>query len=73
MLTALLAQADKIEFNKNVGEFSPLTGLTVPSIVSGFIRLTLVVATLSICNNYSRLIINLKQDPLRVFTAKKEE
>lgn len=46
MLPVLLAQADKIELNKNVGEFSPLTSLTLPSIVSGFIRLTLVIAAI---------------------------
>lgn len=46
MLNLLLAQGDKIEFKGNVGEFAPLTNLTVPSIVSGFIRLTLVIAAI---------------------------
>lgn len=41
----VLAQ-DKIEFGKNVGEFDKLTGLTVPSIVSGLIRMTLVIAAI---------------------------
>lgn len=45
MLSVLLAQ-DKIELNKNVGEFSSLTNLTIPSIVSGLIRMTLVVAAI---------------------------
>ena len=45
MFSVLLAQ-DKIELNKNVGEFSSLTGLTIPSIVSGLIRMTLVVAAI---------------------------
>lgn len=46
MFSALLAQGDKIELNKNVGEFSSLTSLTIPSIVSGLIRMTLVVAAI---------------------------
>jgi hypothetical protein len=45
MFSVLLAQ-DKIELNKNVGEFSALTNLTIPSIVSGLIRMTLVVAAI---------------------------
>lgn len=46
MLNALLAQSDTIQLNKNVGEFTPLTGLTLPSIITGFIRLTLVIAAI---------------------------
>src|SRR3990170_8352168 len=46
MLSALLAQENVIKFKENVGEFSGLTNLTVPSIVSGFIRLTLVIAAI---------------------------
>lgn len=45
MFSVLLAQ-DKIELNKNVGEFSSLTNLTIPSIVSGLIRMTLVIAAI---------------------------
>ena len=45
MLNVLLAQ-DKIELKQNVGEFSSLTNLTIPSIVSGLIRMTLVVAAI---------------------------
>ena len=40
----LLAQATKIELKKDVGEFSKLTTLDVPGIISGLIRMTLVVA-----------------------------
>lgn len=45
MLSLLLAQ-EKIDFKSNTGEFSGLTSLTIPGIVSGFIRLTLVVAAI---------------------------
>ncbi|MEK7550971.1 MAG: hypothetical protein AAB535_04300 [Patescibacteria group bacterium] len=45
MSNLLLAQ-EKIEFKNNVGEFSPLTNLDVPTIVSGLIRMTLVIAAI---------------------------
>lgn len=45
MFNLLLAQ-DKIELKQNVGEFSALTNLTIPSIVSGLIRMTLVIAAI---------------------------
>lgn len=45
MLNLLLAQ-DKIDFQDVGGDFKGLTGLTVPGIVSGFIRLTLVIAAI---------------------------
>lgn len=41
----LLAQ-DKIDFQNVGGDFKGLTSLTVPSLVSGLIRLTLVVAAI---------------------------
>ncbi len=44
LFSTLLAQGDTIKFKENVGEFKNLTGLTVPSIVSGLIRMTLVIA-----------------------------
>ncbi len=46
---SLLAQAtEKIELKPKTGsEFAPLATLTVPGIVSGFIRLTMVVAALA--------------------------
>lgn len=44
----LLAQGNEntIKFKDNVGEFSDLTNLTVPGIVSGFIKLALVIAAI---------------------------
>lgn len=43
--SSVFAQADKVELRPK-GQFEPLGALTVPSIVSGFIRLTLVVAAI---------------------------
>lgn len=44
---SLLAQSDKIDFKPAQGtDFSALGNLTIPSIVSGFIRLTLVIAAI---------------------------
>ena len=46
MLSALIAQGTEIKF-KDVGpDFVDLADLTIPTIVSGFIRLTLVVAAI---------------------------
>ncbi|MFC1625587.1 hypothetical protein ACFL1Q_00895 [Patescibacteria group bacterium] len=42
----LLAQEETIKFKDNVGEFSGLTNLTVPTIVSGLIKLIMVVAAI---------------------------
>src|SRR3970040_1139606 len=47
LLSSLLAQDDRtINIQDVGGDFGGLTGLTFPGIVSGFIRLTLVVAAI---------------------------
>jgi len=40
----LLAQDTTINLNKNLGGFQTLAGLTVPGLISAFIRLAVVVA-----------------------------
>lgn len=46
MLNFLLAQDNVIKFKEGVGEFKSLTELTVPTIVSGFIKLALIIAAI---------------------------
>lgn len=43
MLTLL---AEKIDLQKNMGDFSSLTALTIPALISGLIKLALVVAAI---------------------------
>lgn len=47
LLASLPKLADAIELNKNLGNFTPASTLTVESMVSGFIGLILVVAGLA--------------------------
>ena len=46
LVPAVLAQSDKIDFKNVGGDFRPLTGLTLPNIVSGLIKGTLVIAAI---------------------------
>ena len=46
-LSTVLAQGDTIKIQENLGEgFNRIGGLTVPDVVSGFIRLALVIAAI---------------------------
>ena len=42
----LLAQDNTINLKKDLGDFNDLGNLTVPSLISGFIRMSLIVAAI---------------------------
>ncbi len=45
-MKGLLAAAEEIDLQKNLGQFGDLGNLTIPSIVSGLIKMALVIAAI---------------------------